>query len=114
MENDESKTTGCKNQPVEQRQNRRQFFNGFGKWSLAIIAAVSALGDSGAGVQASREDASRPEPEPQRPAWAVGDDHDPRQRMASYFRRRDPNYKVGYAKLHGDHTRHYDGGSKIQ
>jgi len=43
MENDPQTTTGCKGQPEEERQNRRQFFNGLGKWSLAIIAAVTAL-----------------------------------------------------------------------
>jgi hypothetical protein len=36
-------TANCKEQPEEERQNRRQFFNGLGKWSLAIIAAVTAL-----------------------------------------------------------------------
>jgi hypothetical protein len=35
--------TDSKRQPDEERQNRRQFFNGLGKWSLAIIAAVTAL-----------------------------------------------------------------------
>ena len=43
MDNDSPTTPGCKRQPEEERQNRRQFFNGLGKWSLAIIAAVTAL-----------------------------------------------------------------------
>ena len=43
MDNDSPTTPGCKGQPEEERQNRRQFFNGLGKWSLAIIAAVTAL-----------------------------------------------------------------------
>jgi hypothetical protein len=43
MDNDRQTTIGCKGQPEEERQNRRQFFNGLGKWSLAIIAAVTAL-----------------------------------------------------------------------
>jgi hypothetical protein len=43
MDNDCQTTTSCKGQPEEERQNRRQFFNGLGKWSLAIIAAVTAL-----------------------------------------------------------------------
>jgi hypothetical protein len=38
-------TTGLKERGEEERQNRRQFFNGLGKWSLAIIAAVTALRD---------------------------------------------------------------------
>jgi hypothetical protein len=43
MDNDCQTTPGCNGQPEEERQNRRQFFNGLGKWSLAIIAAVTAL-----------------------------------------------------------------------
>jgi hypothetical protein len=43
MDNDSPTIPGCKVQPEEERQNRRQFFNGLGKWSLAIIAAVTAL-----------------------------------------------------------------------
>ena len=43
MDNDPQTTTGCKEEAEEERQNRRQFFNGLGKWSLAIIAAVVGL-----------------------------------------------------------------------
>ena len=43
MDKHSQTTSGCKGQPEEERQNRRQFFNGLGKWSLAIIAAVTAL-----------------------------------------------------------------------
>ena len=43
MDNDPQTTTNCKGEPEQERQNRRQFFNGLGKWSLAIIAAVAAL-----------------------------------------------------------------------
>ena len=43
MDNDPQTTSGPQEQPDEARQNRRQFFNGLGKWSLAIIAAVAAL-----------------------------------------------------------------------
>ena len=45
MDNDSKTTTGCEGQSDEERQNRRQFFNGLGKWSLAIVAAVAALRD---------------------------------------------------------------------
>jgi hypothetical protein len=45
MDTDPQTTTGCKEQMEEERQNRRQFFNGLSKWSLAIIAAVTALRD---------------------------------------------------------------------
>jgi hypothetical protein len=43
MDKHSQTTSGCNGQPEEERQNRRQFFNGLGKWSLAIIAAVTAL-----------------------------------------------------------------------
>jgi len=43
MDNDPQTTPGPQEQPDQDRQNRRQFFNGLGKWSLAIIAAVTAL-----------------------------------------------------------------------
>jgi hypothetical protein len=43
MDEDCQTTTGLKERGEEERQNRRQFFNGLGKWSLAIIAAVTAL-----------------------------------------------------------------------
>jgi len=43
---DECQTNAdVKEQDERERQNRRQFFNGLGKWSLAIIAAVAALRD---------------------------------------------------------------------
>ena len=45
MDNDPQTTSNCKGEPEEERQNRRQFFNGLGKWSLAIIAAIAALRD---------------------------------------------------------------------
>jgi hypothetical protein len=45
MDNDPKMTSGRQEQPDQERQNRRQFFNGLGKWSLAIIAAVAALRD---------------------------------------------------------------------
>jgi hypothetical protein len=43
MDNDPQAKSGPQEQPDQERQNRRQFFNGLGKWSLAIIAAVTAL-----------------------------------------------------------------------
>jgi hypothetical protein len=53
MDNDPQTTSGRQEQPDQERQNRRQFFNGLGKWSLAIIAAVTALRD---GVDDVRDD----------------------------------------------------------
>jgi hypothetical protein len=43
MDNDTQTTLGSQERPDQERQNRRQFFNGLGKWSLAIVAAVTAL-----------------------------------------------------------------------
>jgi hypothetical protein len=43
MDDDPQETSGPPEKPDQGRQNRRQFFNGLGKWSLAIIAAVAAL-----------------------------------------------------------------------
>ena len=45
MDDDSQTTKGGKEQDEQESQNRRQFFNGLGKWSLAIIAAVTALRD---------------------------------------------------------------------
>ncbi len=43
MDEDCQTGTDLKERADEESQNRRQFFNGLGKWSLAIIAAVTAL-----------------------------------------------------------------------
>jgi len=53
MDDDSRRTTGCTEHPEEDRQNRRQFFNGLGKWSLAIIAAVTALRDGAHNVRSA-------------------------------------------------------------
>jgi phosphate/sulfate permease len=50
---DPQTTSGSQEQPEEDRQNRRQFFNGLGKWSLAIIAAVAALRDGAHDLQSA-------------------------------------------------------------
>ena len=71
MDNDPETTTSCKGQPEEERQNRRQFFSGLGKWSLAIIAAVAALRDglheeqSGIGSRFDTPSAGRDDPRQQ-------------------------------------------------
>ncbi len=43
MDNDVETIMNGDAQEDHERQNRRQFFNGLGKWSLAIIAAVTSL-----------------------------------------------------------------------
>jgi len=51
MDDDSQTTTVSKEQDEQARQSRRQFFNGLGKWSLAIIAAVTALREGVHGLQ---------------------------------------------------------------
>jgi hypothetical protein len=53
MDEDCETTTCLKERGEEERQNRRQFFNGLGKWSLAIIAAVTALRGGVHGLQSA-------------------------------------------------------------
>ncbi len=45
MDNDIQKSTSRDGQPEQEHLDRRQFFNGLGKWSLAVIAAATALRD---------------------------------------------------------------------
>jgi|SRR5208283_1348939 len=46
------------------RQNRREFFNGLGKWSMIVVAAVSFLRGSATRSHAGGEGTQRPEWEP--------------------------------------------------
>jgi hypothetical protein len=85
------------------RQNRREFFNGLGKWSMIVVAAVSFLRGSATGSQASHEETPRPEPAPQRPAWAMSEDSRENLKVAKrpyvkggghgndYFKSNDPH-----------------------
>jgi len=50
--------------PVEDGQNRREFFNGLGKWSMIVVATVSVLRGSFTRILASRDGTGRPEWEP--------------------------------------------------
>jgi hypothetical protein len=74
MKINESKSTMTQADCVGDRQNRREFFNGLGKWSMILVAAVSFLRGSDTSAQASHEQTPRPEPVPQRPAWTVPED----------------------------------------
>jgi hypothetical protein len=104
MKIDETKSVASEATCEEDRQNRREFFNGLGKWSMIVVAAVSFLRGSATGSQASREDPSKPEPEPQRPAWAVPDDGDPGVRVAGVFR---PRPHGNYTKNHSNYNVSY-------
>jgi hypothetical protein len=100
MDDDPKTKSDCKEQPDEACQDRRQFFNGLGKWSLAVVAAVSSLAGYGTRAATSIEAAPKPEPEPdaQRPAWTALDDRNPRRRMAGVFRPRPHgNHNKGYS-----------------
>ena len=41
MKNDENKDAVSETVPGQDQQNRREFFNGLGKWSMIVVAAVS-------------------------------------------------------------------------
>jgi hypothetical protein len=101
MKIDKSKSDATQVMCEGDRQNRREFFNGLGKWSMIVVAAVSYLRESATGSQARHEVT----PEPQRPAWTVPDDGKPRQRMAGHFKQRHINehYNTSYQK----HTEYY-------
>jgi hypothetical protein len=99
MKRDEGKSDATGAMCPEDRQNRREFFNGLGKWSMIVVAAVSFLRGSTTGVQASLEEVPKPEPEPQRPAWTVPDEGNQRlARYSKYFRSYDKFYtKVAHS-----------------
>jgi hypothetical protein len=88
MKPDETKSGAIESTCEEDRQNRREFFNGLGKWSMIVVAAVSFLRGSTADAQAGHKEAPRPESDPERPAWTVSDDRNPRVKMAGVFRPR--------------------------
>jgi hypothetical protein len=99
MDNDPQTTSSPQEQPDQERQNRRQFFNGLGKWSLAIVAAVAALREGADDVRdviGSRFGTD---------SDAAGD---PRQQIAkhgnSYLR-----LPAGHDNLHTNHANHANG-----
>ena len=44
MKIDEHKDAVPETVPGQDQQNRREFFNGLGRWSMIVVAAVSFLG----------------------------------------------------------------------
>lgn len=100
MDDDTQTTTGGKGQQDQDRQNRRQFFNGLGKWSLAIIAAVAALGDAANDVRDGI--GSR---------FGTGSDaaDDPRQQIARHGNIPHDNTPPSYLKSYSDHANHQNG-----
>lgn len=100
MKIDETKSTAPQADCEADRQNRREFFNGLGKWSMIVVAAVSFLRGSVTRAQAGHEEKPMPEQGPQRPAWTVPDDRNEQLRVA-----RNPYVKSGgYDKLYMRYT----------
>ena len=64
MKNNENKDAAPDTESAGDQQNRREFFNGLGKWSMIVVAAVSFLRGSATQVRAGREGTQRPEWEP--------------------------------------------------
>jgi hypothetical protein len=64
MKNNENKDAAPDTMSAGDEQNRREFFNGLGKWSMIVVAAVSFLRGSVTQVHAGREGTGRPEWEP--------------------------------------------------
>ena len=104
MKIDESKTDAAQAMCAEDRQNRREFFNGLGKWSMIVVAAVSFLRGSGTRARADHEEASRPEPAPQRPAWAVLEDRNENLKVAKRTYVKGGGHSNEYFKSNDPHT----------
>jgi hypothetical protein len=64
MKIDENKDVVPETVPAGDRQNRREFFNGLGKWSMIVIAATSFLRGSATQSNAASEGTQRPEWQP--------------------------------------------------
>ena len=82
MKIDESKTDAAQAMCAEDRQNRREFFNGLGKWSMIVVAAVSFLRGSITRARAGDEEEPMAEQAPQRPAWTVPEDRSEKLKVA--------------------------------
>jgi hypothetical protein len=46
MKSNKDKDIPADSVPVEDRQSRREFLNGLGKWSMIVVAAVSGMRES--------------------------------------------------------------------
>ena len=95
MKNNENMDAAPDNVAAGDQQNRREFFNGLGKWSMIVVAAVSFLRGSATQVRAGREGTQRPEWEP--PETGV-------QRFAAKKHRQHVDIPGGghYNNPHGD------------
>jgi hypothetical protein len=64
MKIDEKKDAAPDTVSAGDQQNRREFFNGLGKWSMIVVAATSFLRGSATRSHAGGEGTQRPEWEP--------------------------------------------------
>jgi len=69
MKSDDTKDVAPDTVSADDQQNRREFFNGLGKWSMIVVAAVSLLRASITRTHASREGTTRPEWNPADPSF---------------------------------------------
>ncbi len=95
----ESKSTTTQADCEGERQNRREFFNGLGKWSMIVVAAVSFLRGSITRALAGHEEAPMPEQEAQRPAWTVPDDRNEQLRVTKARYVKSGGYDKEYLKV---------------
>jgi hypothetical protein len=96
------------------RQNRREFFNGLGKWSMIVVAAVSFIRGSGTRVQASHDETSTPQNEPQRPAWTVPEDTGQKMQVSKGPYVKGGGYAKYYIKANDPHTNTHSNHKIIQ
>ena len=82
MKIDENQQDAAQAMREGDRRNRREFFNGLGKWSMIVVAAVSLLRGSGSRARADHGETPRSEPEAKRPAWTVPEDRGERMQVA--------------------------------
>jgi hypothetical protein len=100
MDDDTQTTTNWKEAQDDERQNRRQFFNGLGKWSLAIVAAVAALRDGLDDVRDGIDSRFGTGPD------AAGDS---RQQIARHGNRPHGNTAPGHLNDYFRHANHLNG-----
>jgi hypothetical protein len=94
MKNNENKDAAPDTVSAGDQQNRREFFNGLGKWSMIVIAATSLLRGSVTQSHAGSEGTSRPEWEPRETAG---------QRLAAKKHHQHVDNTGGHANTpHGD------------
>jgi hypothetical protein len=104
MKSDETESDAAQATCEENQQNRREFFNGLGKWSMIVVAAISSLRGSATNSQASHQETPRPEPEPQRPAWAVSGDGSENLKVAKRPYVKGGGHGNDYYKSNDPHT----------